>query len=194
MKTDVITVNGNQVESVLRLVDKTAAYKGLARRDALHLSLLAEEALGMMRAVTGEKKAEFWLEDQSGVYEMHLRMHTRMDEEKKKRLISASSDGRNQATRTLMGKIRAFFEPDGEAPLTMRCDVLYDAPPDTRECLFWSMADYREELYLRRDISPEETARDWDELEKSVVAHVADDVRVFIRGSTAEMTIFKRIA
>ena len=34
----------------------------------------------------------------------------------------------------------------------------------------------------------------WDELEKSVVAHVADDVKVSIRGSVVEMTIFKKFA
>ena len=33
----------------------------------------------------------------------------------------------------------------------------------------------------------------WDELEKSVVSHVADDVKVSIRGRNVEMTIFKKM-
>ena len=35
--------------------------------------------------------------------------------------------------------------------------------------------------------------QDWDELEKSVVAHVADDVKVSIRGRSVEMTIIKKM-
>ena len=33
----------------------------------------------------------------------------------------------------------------------------------------------------------------WDELEKSVVGHIADDVKVFISGRTVEMTIIKKM-
>ena len=34
----------------------------------------------------------------------------------------------------------------------------------------------------------------WDELEKSVVARVADDVKVFIRGATVELVLLKKLA
>ena len=37
-------------------------------------------------------------------------------------------------------------------------------------------------------------AEAWDELEKSVVAHVADDVKVSIHGRTVEMVIIKALA
>ena len=33
----------------------------------------------------------------------------------------------------------------------------------------------------------------WDELEKSVVTHVADDIKVSIRGQQVEMTILKKL-
>lgn len=194
MKTDVITVTGRQAEEVLRLVDKTAVYKELSERNALRLRLLAEETLGMMRAITGERRAEFWLEDKDGVFEMHLRMYTPMDEHKKEQLLAASRSGVNEATRTLMGKIRAFFEPDGEVPLLLRAEVMADAPPEMYDSMMWSMENYREELYARREETGGDAAKAWDELEKSVVSHVADDIRVFIRGNTAEMTIIMKIA
>ena len=194
MKTDVIIVTGRQVEEVLRLVDKTAVYKELSERNALRLRLLAEETLGMMRAITGERRAEFWLQDKDGVFEMHLRMHTPMDENKKEQLLAASRSGVNEATRTLMGKIRAFFEPDGEVPLLLRAEVMADAPPEMYGSMMWSMENYREELYARREETGGDAAKAWDELEKSVVSHVADDIRVFIRGNTAEMTIILKTA
>ena len=38
------------------------------------------------------------------------------------------------------------------------------------------------------------TQEEWDELEKSVVAKVADDVKVSMRGRNVEMIIVKKIA
>ena len=69
MKTDVITVSskGKRMESALAQVDKLAAYKGLSPKDALHLRLLTEEMMGMMRSITGETNGEFWIEDEDGV-------------------------------------------------------------------------------------------------------------------------------
>lgn len=61
MRTDVIEVTstGTQMEIALSQVDKVAAYKGLTGKNALHLRLLAEEMLGMMRSITGETKGDF---------------------------------------------------------------------------------------------------------------------------------------
>ena len=39
-----------------------------------------------------------------------------------------------------------------------------------------------------------EARKAWDELEKSVVARVADDVKVSIRGRVVEMTLLKKMA
>ncbi len=194
MKTDVIAVTGRQVEEALHLVDKAAVYKELPDKKALRLRLLAEETLGMMRAITGEKRAEFWLEDKDGAFEIHLRMYTPMDEHKKEQLLSASRSGVNEATRTLMGKIRAFFDPDGDVPLLLRAEVMADAPPEMYDSMMWTMENYREELYARREETGGDAAKAWDELEKSVVSHAADDIRVFIRGNTVQMTIIMKIA
>ena len=52
----------------------------------------------------------------------------------------------------------------------------------------WSLDQYRE------TISKEERAADWDELEKSVIASVADDVTVGVTGKRADITIIKKFA
>ena len=44
---------------------------------------------------------------------------------------------------------------------------------------------------MRRDDASARAA--WDELEKSVVSHVADDVKIAIRGREVEMTIIKKM-
>ena len=38
----------------------------------------------------------------------------------------------------------------------------------------------------------EGAAEAWDELEKSVIAHVADEVRISIHGYDVEMIVFKK--
>ena len=58
----------------------------------------------------------------------------------------------------------------------------------------WSMEDYRLQLQQYRDQNREDAREAWDELEKSVVACVADDVKVSIKGRTVEMTIYKKMA
>ena len=41
----------------------------------------------------------------------------------------------------------------------------------------WSMEDYREQLRQYREQNAEGSQEAWDELEKSVVSRVADDVK-----------------
>ena len=51
----------------------------------------------------------------------------------------------------------------------------------------WSLHAYRNAVAENRDKEPEK----WDELEKSITAKLADDVKIFIRGNTVEMVIEK---
>ena len=194
MKTDVIVVSnkGDKLDAALAQVEKVAGYKNLSHKSALHLRLLAEEMLGMMNSVAGNVEGEFWIEDENDVYQLHLQVETDMDSEKRKQLISASTSGQNEANRGIMGKIRAFFEPEDNFPVYFDSSVFPES--NMYETTSWSMSLYREqlELYLRQDRKGAQEA--WDELEKSVVAHVADDVKVAIRGRTVEMTIVKKMA
>lgn len=196
MKTDMIVVSsaGNQIEKALEQVEKVAAYKGLAPKDTLHLRLLTEEMMGMMRSITGEKEGEFWIEDQNGVYQLHLRVNTPMNFAKRDQLLSASKSGKNDAARGLMGRLRDFFDQSADAPSIplYHGEILGEYTGSTLDWE-WSMMAYQNELRSRVD--KDEQAREmWDELEKSVVTHVADDVKVAIRGQQAEMIIVKKLA
>ena len=194
MKTDVIMISseGNNMEAALAQVDKIAAYKDLSPKNALHLRLLTEEMLAMMRAITGCVNGEFWMEDQDGMYELHLRVNSLVDEKKRDQLLSASSSGRNEATRGFMGKIRSFFEPSSGVPMFSAGFV--GGAPQMYESYVWSMEDYRDQLRQRQELDQRNAGEEWDELEKSVVAKLADDVKVSIRGRNVEMTIIKNLA
>jgi len=200
MKTDVITVSakGGRMEKALEQVDKVIAYKELTGKKALHLRLLAEEMMGLMRSVTGEPEGSFWIEEEDGEYTLHLCVRTFMDPEKKQKLLSVSSTGKNESARGIMGRLREFFDFGAEA------DGVYAGPmflPDVYEHSSspmldweWSMTRYEGSLYTRVQQGDAAAKEAWDELEKSVVKHVADDVKVFIRSGNVELVILKKLA
>ena len=201
MKTDVITVSskGTQMETALSQVDKVAAYKGLTGRNALHLRLLTEEMMGMMRSITGEEEGQFWIEDNEGVYQLHLTVTTRMNSGKRDQLLSAASSGKNESAKGLMGRLRDFFDRGADEDLSSFSSPLlysgaYAHSPTPALDWEWSMTKYEEALSCRVQENDPAAREAWDELEKSVVAKVADDVKVSIRGRTVEMVIMKKMA
>lgn len=202
MKTDVIVVNsrGKAMGKALEQVDTVASYKRLSQKQALQLRLLAEEMLGLMRSITGETDGNFWIEDENGVYQLHLQVFTRMSSVKREQLLSTATSGKNAAARGLMGKLRDLFERDADsdvAPFTnpLMMDGLYDtgAAAVASADYEWSMSRYREELSEKQSQHISDVDEAWDELEKSVVANVADEIKVYIRGDQVEMVIFKTL-
>ena len=195
MRTDYIPVSsdGGNMDAILRQVDFVAAYKGLSPKDAMHLRLLSEETMALMRAITGDVDGVFWIEDEDGVYELHLKVETLTDEKKRSQLLSVATSGRNEATRGFMGKIRAFFQPTADVPM-FTTGFAGGGAPQMYGNYVWSMENYRAQLEQYRRQNREGAQEAWDELEKSVVAHVADNIRVSIQGQTVEMTILKKMA
>ena len=201
MKTDVITVSsrGARMGAALEQADKVAAYKDLSPKGALHLRLLTEEMMGVMRSITGEREGTFWMEEQDGEYQLHLQVRTLLTSEEREQLLAVSTSGKNESAKGLMGRIREFFDWGSDEDI-----ATYSSPlllPDAFECTSspaldweWSMMRYENALSAR-DINTDPVIREaWDELEKSVITHVADDVKVAIRGGKVEMIILKKLA
>ncbi len=200
MKTDVIVVSskGNRMNTALEQAEKVAAYKGLSPKSSLQLRLLTEEVLGLMRAVTGETEGRFWIEDEDGAYQLHLQVKTRLNSEEREQLLSVSSTGKNESARGLMGRLADFFDwgSDGDlagysSPLLMPEALEYSSSPTLD--WEWSMMRYENALSARIDQDDDAAREAWDELEKSVVKNVADDVRVSIRNGTVEIIILKKM-
>ena len=190
MKSDIVWISndGSRMEEALQQAEKVAQYKGLSHKEALHLRLLTEEMLGMMRSITGEAEGKFWMEDEKGVFQLHLQVETFVDFDKRERLLAASTSGRNEAARGIMGKIRTFFDPMDGIP------VLSTIHPDGMTMdMSWSLRAYQTMIQIRLDQGIPNAAEDWDELEKSIVANLADDVKVSIRGREVEMVILKKM-
>lgn len=201
MKTDVITVSsrGNRMDAALAQVDKVCAYKGLNGKNSLHLHLLAEEMMGMMRSITGETSGQFWIEDEDDVYSLHLAVNTSMNSGKRDQLLSAATSGKNESAKGLMGRLRDFFDRESDEDVTalstsLLMPEMYDQFSSPTLEMEWTMARYESGLASRVEQDDPAAKEAWDELEKSVVAHVADDVKVSIRGRSVEMIIIKKLA
>ena len=200
MKSDVILVSseGNKIEKALDLAERTAVFKRLSVKSAIHLRLLTEEMMGLMRSITGESEGRFWIEDQDGVYELHLVVTTNMDGEKRDRLLSASTSGRNESAKGLMGRLRDFFDRNADEDVASFSNPLmlpgmFEQTSSPTLDWEWTMTRYEEALTPYVKDRQESALQAWDELEKSVVARVADEVKVSIRGRTVELIIFKRL-
>ena len=177
----------------LAQAEKTAVELNLSPREAMRMRLMVEEMMSMMRSIIGQLEGKFWIETDDKAYRLFLQSKTLMDAEQRGQLLSASTSGRNAAHRGIMGKIRAFFEPmpvlDTPAFLVESIEI----PGNENGELNWSLEAYRERL-LKRKASSEEAMTEWDELEKSVVSHIADDVEVSIRNNDVELMILKKLS
>ena len=200
MKTDVIHVDtkGNGRIKALEQADIVAAYKKLSHKDALHLRLLTEEMMGMLTSITGEMEADFWIEDEKEEddFALHLATTTDMSVVKRDKLISVSSTWSNSAAKGVMGKIRDLFvrsfEPfDGSHEEYYASGWLYDDA-----ALSGGVADIALQMWsfnkYKQSVDKSAPTEEWDELEKSVVANLADEVEIYIKSKQVEMVVYKK--
>ena len=207
MKSDMVQVTNTDdgIEAALSAAAKSAEYRGLERKSALHLRLLAEETLGMVRQITGETEAEFWIESEGTSFEIHLVAHPIVTGSMKRELIKASSSGKNEAARGFMGKIREVFEkfllteetggkPDYTQGVMLMPDMAMNDPMTymaAESMISWSMNRYKEAL--EKEKAESESAKEkWDELEKSIVANIADEIKIAVTDGKVEMIVYKK--
>ena len=199
MKTELISITpaGAGKDKALELTEKTGAFCGLDHKSALRLRLLSEELIELMRTFTGELKGDFWLEAKDSTVEVHLKTEIPMDQQTKKELLSVSSTGKNAAAKGFMGKIRDMIstatlpeDPETKAMTEQALGLmaLGCQAGSYSGSYSWSMSSYVTSIEKAEEIQAQEAK---DELEKSIVANLADDVTVHIVNSDVEITIYK---
>ena len=193
-----VSSQGKQIMAALDLTDKVSVYNELSQKSALHLRLLTEELLSMMRSITGEPEGEFWIEVTDHVYQLHLKTVTRMNSVKRNQLINATTTGENESARSFMGRLREVFDRNADSDvIAFSNPLLMSGALDSSSTPVldweWSMTRYEANLTDLLNHQNEDAREAWDELEKSVVHSVADEVKVFIKGQEAEMIIYKKM-
>ena len=206
MKSNICKLNKDLtcLEAVLSEVEKVTKYNGLEDKKALRLRLLAEELCGMLPGLVENFNGEFWAENEGDNYELHVELKADdMSIDLRDELISVSKSGKNAAAKGIMGKIRAVaetmllaaFDPD-LAPMAAPGEFYdyhgynmgfgYIAPEMEAElgCIYtWSLFNYKTAVEDKED--------EYAELERSIVAKLADDIIVGVRGKNVEIVVKK---
>lgn len=202
MRSDVIHISseGAGIAEALKQTESVAVYKSLSRKDSIHLLLLTEEMTGMMKALTGEHSADFWIEAEGDTFCLHLKTETPMNTELRKKLLSASTSGENIAAKGVMGKIKDIFsrilEPS-EAPIPKEYMAGFESqslPTSEAAAVARNMPIYSTGIWSlnRYKAAKESSGEAWDELEQSVVANIADEIEIGIADNAVEMIIYKK--
>ena len=196
-----ISNTGENMNAALDLTEKTAQSMGLSSRDTLRLRLLAEEMMSMVRAITGSFTAEYWLEHEGTTCKLVLSAKSELDYGKRSEFLSVSTTGKNTAKAGIMEKIRGIFEAGlygMEQSFAAQAEYgvgMYSAgmmgavDAGMTEAIYsWSMQKYRNEVESKRTEYPDV----WDELEKSIIANLADEVSVGVTKDGVELTVQKK--
>lgn len=196
----------DRIEQALQKTDACLKALNLSKKDELHVKLLCEESIAMVRQIAGDFTAMMWVEAYKGECAVKLLLSTEMDSFKKEEFINTSTNKKNSASMGLMDKISDIISTGmADFDSVMKLNQEYNgsfidygsmgtymsvgnaASPDYAGGLLWSLMDYKNELSEKRDEPAGQTA--WDELEKSIVASIAKDVIVGIKKHTVTMTI-----
>ena len=200
-----VSNNGQGYDEVLSEAEKYAEYRNLTGRKKIHIRLLAEELMGMVETIAGNFYSYFWIEDDDDkpeIYHLHLNANVNMDGQIRDVFLDASTSGKNAAAKGIMGKLRDIFQTYmigfkdtdnvsySEPYPGYSCFTEYGLEPFSSSNL-WTLSRYKENVSKNKD---ERNLEDWDELEKSIIANLADDVSVGIEGDSVEMIITKNSA
>ena len=174
----------------------------LDRRDTLRLDLLVEETLGMVKTMLDDFYGQLWFAGDDKRCEIHFEATANMDADKKQELLSVSRTGRNAAAKGFMAKLgevitgamHGFGQTlDAYGQETVRYGIVHTPgalSPSMDMMPIWTLSAYRDNLHdaLGSDGAADEA---WDELEKSIVARLADDVVGGGKGDHIKLVITK---
>lgn len=191
MKTDRISIaHGNIcLDSILNEVENVGAYCKLEGKQSLHIRLLAEELMGMLPELLEYCDGSFWIECADRQINLCVELSAlTMNTELRENLIDVSISKRNAAAKGVMGKIRAVVDYMIYPNETQTFDpffVKYGLESAVFMDDIWSLENYK------NNVGQNHNKEAWDELEKSIVSKIADDVTVGVRGKKVEIVIKK---
>ncbi len=197
MKSNVCKIEKGtkDLAAILKESERVAEYNGLNHKQALQLRLICESLDGMLPNLIDDFDGELWIDFEDGVCKVNVSIQIpEFNTEKKAELIGIAKNKKNAAAVGIVGKIRNAIE---DFFLVESSTDAFGVPPalfhlsagfceGVDYSYLWRLEDYR------YSVKKEEKTEEWDELEKSVIASVADDVIVGVKGKRADIIIVKK--
>ena len=189
MKSDVIQISREQdnLNKILCETQKTAEYAGLNSKQTIKTRLIAEEFIGMLKELSQDFEGDFWIEREDLAFSFIAQLYINevMDMQTKRKFIEVASDKKNAAAKGIMGKIRDIVENMLYPENAMYSASFVSYQMETAVLLNdqWTLSRYKDAQRTEKE--------PWDELEKSIIANLADDVIVAVKGNRVEISILK---
>ena len=201
MKTDVYRFERavSDLDGITEIAEKAASYSRLDEDQELKLMLLCEELIEMLPNLLLYGKGEFWIETKDKDFEIHsvVEADDLLTGNDRKDILKISKTGKNAAAVGVMSKIKAVAETllanyalsngvSGEVEYETDPLEFYDygiTDPFAQQDM-WSLTTYKKKVKANTE--------GWDELERSIIANLADDVTVGILGGKGMITVKKK--
>lgn len=195
MKSNVCKIEkGNKdLEAIFKESEKVAEYNGLTHKQTLQLRLLCEEIDGMLPNIIDDFEGNLWIDFEDGVCKVNVSIQMpKFDVDKKEELIDIAKNKKNASAVGILGRIRSVVEDFFlDEDVLLACAVSsgsFNVSGGMDYSSYWSLAQYKE------TVKKENNEVAWDELEKSVISSVADDVIVGVKGKKVDIVIVKKFA
>ena len=180
------------LNEILKESERVASCCGFNEKQTLQLRLLCEEMDGMLPNIIDEFYGDFWIEVEDGTCKINASIYfAEFTAQKKKELINVSKSKTNANAKGIVGKIRSIIEDLFLDSSNMQaCDMAGMFNFATEQSVgivssfMWSLRQYKNAVKKKEE-------SDWDELEKSIIASLADDVIVGVKGKQANIVIIK---
>ena len=209
MKSDVAQIYSNLQgrEEALAFAERFMTYNRLTGKNAMHIRLLTEELISMVNGIMDDFCGDLWFESEQKPDGLHCRIYLSakkaVDPKQEEQLLSVSTSGRNENARGILGKLRESFRVSAQYSGNgvymneyTTANAWYsmgmgscELPDSAMREQCWSLNRYREQL----DAEKQQMHEEWDELERSIIARIADDVKVWLKSDRTEVVVEKRI-
>ena len=193
-KEYVLSSQGSDNRNIPNEAESTALKNRLDEKSALRLRLLAEELICMLPQLLHYGAGKFWIEWTGRDYELHLNVTIdKAHGYDVDRILAVSSSGQNAAAKGIIGKMIVAVE----SMLGKNENSIDDDPygvwrrglADYDEETIWSLEAYKDAFSSEN--AKQEYSDDGDELERSIIANLADEVRVGVRGGKIDIVVLK---
>ncbi|WP_295157340.1 hypothetical protein [uncultured Ruminococcus sp.] len=174
--------------------EKVADFIGLDKKSTMRLRLLAEEMICMLPQLLIYGKGKFQIEAEGRDVELHLSVTPYdMNASDRDKILSVSKSGKNAAAVGIIGKIVNAVE----IMLADRAKIEKNDPygyfsmglAEYSDSTAWSLMNYRDSFDSNAQTEKQEA---WDELEKSIIAKLADDVIVGVLNGKVDIIVKKK--
>lgn len=203
MESEKVYVNGEEfrLEKALNEAEAFGEKLEFEPKDSLRLRLLSEELLGLMSGITNaEYQALFWIDGNRSKYELHLMGKTAMNAKKREELLATAQSNKKPAAGGIMSRLREMITEtvinwndairiqDGSAD-TSFYDAGRDDETGEEDNKIWTLSNYRRSI--EEGTGPIDRLVSGEELERSIIAKLADDVKVSIKKDQVEIIIYE---